>query len=277
MEKMTLREIQLVGLDILKDIHGFCMSRGIRYTLFGGTMLGAIRHKGFIPWDDDVDIAMPREDYDRFVNEYSSIHGYSLFCPEKGTSWLAYARVCDMEKTLVINDWLSWCPFKTGVWVDIFPMDGAPDDITEAEDQISRLKPLWKKIMRYRLLHGSPWYKKKSLSQILRLSRNMFLNLFDRRGFEEIRSEYIHICKEVPFGSTGHYSNYSFLGYGIKEYQSISDFDTMINVPFEDTSFQCIGGYHSHMTNKYGDYMVPPKNKDQSGHGNYGFYWIKKG
>ena len=277
MERMTLRDIQLVGLEILKDIHQFCMSHGIRYTLYGGTMLGAIRHKGFIPWDDDVDIAMPREDYERFVNEYSSNRGYSLYCPEKDTSWLTYARVCDTERTFVRNDWSPWCPYSTGVWVDVFPLDGAPDNPTGAEEQISKLKPLWISLFRCRALKGTPMREKKSLPQVLRLARIKFLKLFDGISLEDVRSEYIRICKEVPFGTTKHYSNYSYLGYGIKEYQSVSDYDSMITVPFEDSYFQCIGGYHQHMTNKYGNYMVPPKNKEQNGHGGYEFYWNNKG
>lgn len=275
MKEMTLREIQLVGLDILKDIDGFCTSRGIRYSLYGGTMLGAIRHKGFIPWDDDVDIAMPREDYERFIKEYSSNCGYSLYCPEKGTCWLTYARVCDTERTTVDNDWSPWSPFKTGVWVDIFPLDGAPDNVAEAEKQVSRLSTLWISLFRKRTLKGSPIYRKKSLLQALRLLRLKSLCLFDKKSIETVLSDYICICKEIPFGSTGHYSNYSYLGYGMKEYQSISDFDTMVSVPFEGEYFQCIGGYHMHLTNKYGNYMVPPKVKDQSGHGGYEFHWIK--
>ena len=274
---MSLREIQLVGLDILKDIHEYCVSNGIRYTLFGGTMLGAIRHKGFIPWDDDVDIAMPRDEYDRFVNNYASGNGYSLYCPENGTSWLPYARVCDTKRTLVKNDWAPWSPFKTGVWVDIFPMDGAPDDISEVKKQIFRLQPLWIKIFRHRILKGTSLFQKRSVLPFLRLLRIKFLNLFNRKSIEDIREEYISICKDVPFGTTKHYSNYSYLGYGIKEYQSVSDYDSMITVPFEDSYFQCIGGYHQHMTNKYGNYMVPPKNKEQNGHGGYEFYWINKG
>ena len=70
MREMALKEIQQVSLDILKDVHQFCINNGIHYSLCYGTLLGAIRHNGFIPWDDDIDIMMPRPDYDRFVNTY---------------------------------------------------------------------------------------------------------------------------------------------------------------------------------------------------------------
>lgn len=100
---MTLKEIQNVSLDILKDLHKFCVENNINYTLCGGTLLGAIRHNGFIPWDDDVDVAMPRPDYERFIKEFHSEKGYIL--KARGASdddtFMAYARICDIEKTIV--------------------------------------------------------------------------------------------------------------------------------------------------------------------------------
>ena len=70
MKEMTIQEIQQVTLEILKDVHEFCVDNNIRYSLSGGTLLGAIRHNGFIPWDDDADIQLPRPDYDRFIRTY---------------------------------------------------------------------------------------------------------------------------------------------------------------------------------------------------------------
>ena len=68
MREMSLREIQLFSLEIMKDVHSFCINNDIRYSLIGGTLIGAMRNKGFIPWDDDIDICMPRPDYERFCH-----------------------------------------------------------------------------------------------------------------------------------------------------------------------------------------------------------------
>lgn len=92
---MQLRDIQKVSLEILKDVHEFCISNDIKYSLGSGTMLGAVRHKGFIPWDDDIDIVMPRPDYERFKNTFRSSQGYVLVKEED--SYIAFVRVCDKE------------------------------------------------------------------------------------------------------------------------------------------------------------------------------------
>ena len=74
MEELTLRQMQEGALNILKKLDGICREQGLRYFLFYGTLIGAIRHKGFIPWDDDLDVAMPRPDFDRLVEYLSLIH-----------------------------------------------------------------------------------------------------------------------------------------------------------------------------------------------------------
>lgn len=273
MKSMTTREIQSVGFAILKEIHQFCISNSIRYSLYGGTMLGAIRHKGFIPWDDDIDISMPRADYDKFIRSFKSDNGYLLFSPEHSNSWLTYARVCDTQQTIVKNSIIPWCNTDTGVWVDIFPLDGAPDDISQTLEIIAKLKIINKKLIRFRALKASPLKNHKPFIELVKYCRIRILMFFDRSDEDILRKEYIEICKSIPFGKTGHYCNFSYLGYGIKEYQDYEQFSSIISVPFENTSFCVIAGYDKHMRNKYGDYMIPPSEKNRSGHRYYEFFW----
>ena len=133
MKELTIEEHKKLALDILVNVADFCDKNGIRYFLAYGTLIGAIRHKGYIPWDDDIDIMMPRSDYDRFLKIYSDKNGrYKVASPMDKNTKLAYAKVID-TKTVKIeggvkysgkNDWSC-------VDIDVFPLEGQPTDENE--------------------------------------------------------------------------------------------------------------------------------------------------
>ena len=143
MKEMTLQDVQKVSFDILKDVHSFCELHQIRYSLAYGTLIGAVRHKGFIPWDDDVDIVIPRPDFERFCQEYKSSLGYELYTPEDSYNFLPYARVCDNEHTIVKTN-RPWSTEPTGIWIDIFPLDGLPSDETDFLNLVKSLRSIQK-------------------------------------------------------------------------------------------------------------------------------------
>ena len=92
MRKMTLDEIQAVNLEIMKEIHVFCVNNHINYSLAYGSLIGAIRHKGFIPWDDDIDIMMPHQDYELFSKTFKSSKGYELLSVYSNETYVNYTR-----------------------------------------------------------------------------------------------------------------------------------------------------------------------------------------
>ena len=149
MKQLTLQEIQAQSLEILQTVHDFCLAHDIRYSLAYGTLIGAIRHKGFIPWDDDIDIIMPRPDYDRFCRTFRA-PGLGLLWEEDKNYYLSFCRVFDTEKT--------WCrsllpvgkDYKGGVWIDVFPADGVSDNFDEFSANIRQYKRTWMLQMRYR-------------------------------------------------------------------------------------------------------------------------------
>lgn len=133
MTRMTTEEVQRVSLDVLRHIDEFCKAKDITYFLDAGTLIGAMRHGGFIPWDDDADVLMPRQDYDRFIREYTDGDNYRLYDPSKGNSYLPYARLCEMSKTF-FGQHLPWTKESPGVGVDVFPLDGAPASKEQYDD-----------------------------------------------------------------------------------------------------------------------------------------------
>ena len=100
MKRLTHKELQDFSLEILTDIADFCEKEGLKYSLAYGTLLGAIRHKGFIPWDDDIDIIMPREDYNRFRETYKNRKFIFVDSNNTPDCFIAFGRVCDTERTI---------------------------------------------------------------------------------------------------------------------------------------------------------------------------------
>ncbi len=272
MRAMTLAEIQAQELEILKDFHAFCVEKGLTYSLYGGTMLGAIRHGGFIPWDDDLDVAMPRQDYEKFVAEYPSDNSYELHCLERGNSMLAFSRICEMSKTWVKQS-LPWCKHETGVYIDVFPLDGAPDEQAAALRFEKQLHKKWMclKLSRVALreLKNYPYAKMKTNILIRKmLFRNPITRNIDWLGRLD------RACKQIPFGSTSHFINASFGEYGMKEYQLLEDFKYTVLKSFEGEMFCVCNGYDRLMRTKYGDYMqLPPEHQRKQKHGGSKFFW----
>ena len=130
MNALTKEELKIVEFNILKDVACFCRMHNIRYFLCGGTLLGAIRHNGFIPWDDDIDIMMPREDYQRFFKLYNRSNSrYRADSLDNNPDWhMAFGRVGDTE-TILFENTLKKKYSKYHAFIDVFPIDGIPDNM----------------------------------------------------------------------------------------------------------------------------------------------------
>lgn len=265
MTEMTIKDIQNVSLEILKDVHKFCVENDIKYTLFGGTLIGAIRHNGFIPWDDDIDIAMPRPDYDRFVKEYQSPQKYQLFARERQGKniYIAYARVCEMKRTYVDTERFPWSTFRTGIWIDVFPLDGMPKDIRLAKKRTRQANRVFYKTCTARGFIAAI-KKEKTFKSLVKKIILPYYKQWDRL---------IAICKKEEFESSVCYSNLSFGVYGIKEYCSKDVLSGYSLLSFCGEFFFVMNGYDKALTMKYGDYMtLPPIEQQKSLHNNNYYY-----
>ena len=264
---MNLRDIQKVSLDIVKDIHSFCINNNIRYSLAYGSLIGAIRHKGFIPWDDDMDILMPRPDYERFIKTYISSDGYMVI-PEGDDSMIAMARVCDMKRTKVLQHLSPWCTKDVGVWIDVFPLDGAEDDFQLFKRRADEIYNLWEKNLKYRASVAS-----FSSSKGIIFNIKLFIKKILWRNYNT-SLKHIELLKSIPFGTTAFVTNLASPCYRTKEYFKIEYFDEYIEVPFEDTTFLAIKEYDKFLTTIYGDYMkLPPLEVQFSKHSFHKYYW----
>lgn len=144
MKRITdIAELRKVQTGILDDIHRFCTANGIMYFLSCGTLIGAVRHKGYIPWDDDLDLYMPRKDYDRFVKLYTDAGGrYRVLDPKKEKNYFyTFAKVVDTRTLLVETETEG---YQIGVYVDIFPVDYVSDNEAERQRIFKRKRLLYK-------------------------------------------------------------------------------------------------------------------------------------
>lgn len=253
---MTLREVQQYSLEILKDVHEFCESNNIRYSIAYGTLIGAIRHKGFIPWDDDIDIVMPRPDYDRFCQIYKSKR-FSIFSPLKGDCYLQYARVCDLNETYVQS--LPWCNMSpTGLWIDVFPLDGVADDASRDEEY-----NFLKEITKGRIAARDT---KNNLSRPMPLGervKTIIKKCIKKSGrIEDIVRKYEAAIVKDSFETTNICSNKSVFIYWKKDFYPKNYFEEYTDVEFEGLKFKATAHYDKYLTKIYGDYMqLPPVEK----------------
>lgn len=264
---MTTKEIQEISFKILQDVHSFCLKHNIKYSLAYGTLLGAVRHKDFIPWDDDVDIIMPRQDYDRFCRLYKSDR-FEIFPSYSDNCYLAYTRVCDMEETLVIP-YAPWCNKSTGIWIDIFPIDGASPDLNKQDNQYR------KALLKYHILNAF------RVSSLKKFENPYYFLLYIKmtilyKNINFIKNSLIDLCEKIPYGSTNYIQVLSCLTFNKKMIHKLSWFAEYILLPFGKDSFYCIKGYDKYLTNLYGDYMqLPPLEDRISSHKIHKYYWKK--
>ena len=242
-------------LDMAKVFHEFCTEHGLTYFMIGGTMLGAVRHKGFIPWDDDMDFGMLRKDYDRMMqlraqlpqgysfNDYKTAEGYKYgFCKmyDENTTYIESA-----QDTKLIG----------GVYIDIFPLDNIGNDLESAEKRMTTIR------RRKWIINGI--YQKGKRTTFLKTAGTKVLQLLPEtprwfdwpyravEKYKDVQTEYITNV------------------YGVaneREVIPLSYVGTPKLYDFEDTQFYGVEKYDEYLTRIYGDYMTPPPEDKRGGH-----------
>lgn len=269
MRRMTCQDIQKVDLEILKHIDSFCKDRKICYFLDSGTLLGAARHGGFIPWDDDADIVMPRPDYDRFVREYCDSRKYRLYAPSRGNCYLHFARLCEMERTF-FGQKARWTREDPGVGVDIFPLDGAPDSTEEYDRFQERVVKVRNKILRLRhLISRKPRPLRRDLfgfakdcvhlaARVFRLIIFPWTMRWNLSRLHRLRLKYSYETSKRCF--------YIAVTTGRKKYWHRKWFSDKVFLDFCGERFPAPAGYDERLTTEYGDWRTPPSENERTSH-----------
>ena len=271
--ELTLEDLQQVSLDILKSFDRFCRANGLNYSLAYGTLLGAIRHKGFIPWDDDIDVFMLRPDYERLCRTFSYT-GLELACLENRSDCLiAFARICDTRRTVAesLTPWIRDSR-NLGVWIDVFPIDTVPDEPEEMDKTFRKAEELSSDLTRSRRALRKMFLKDQSLGFNLNTLKKRLFSLFQEKT--EIKARRLSdFCTSLEWASTDHVSKIAYVEN--RQHFRLADFSSFTDVPFQDSIFMAASGYDNILRESYGDYMqLPPVEQRVPKQQHYiKFYW----
>ena len=265
MREITYKELRTIQLDILQNVHHFCTKRGINYSLAYGTLLGAVRHGGYIPWDDDIDIAMMRDDYERFAKEFNQEQGFCHFydCRNDKDVHIAFGKVADTRT--IIEEGAS--TKNLGVAIDIFPIDDLFDSYEESK-QYYHAFDLLKNLLILKCRNISDvrsWWKKPFFAITKILTCWYPLHHISLKITKKVLSHKNPQSKYVGLVVDGYENE-------IVEREIWSEYKEIV---FEGHTFNAVKDYDSYLKHAYGDYMKLPPEKDRvPKHDFFKMYWL---
>ncbi len=262
MQKMTEEEIKSTQLNILDAVAHYCEEHGLRYWLDSGTLLGAIRHNGYIPWDDDIDIGMCRQDYDYFLKHFNdSSEKYKAYSIENDKHfYFPFIKVMDMSTVLYEPDENGK---KLSVNIDVFAYDNAPDEtaITELYDK----RDFFRKWEKQRLPLTSPGGNglRKAFIYLLRIGLKIFPSWYFTRKIVQNAKTYYNVTTDYVG---------CFTCWSRREYFRKIAIRELVSHEFEGKEYKIPIGYDEVLTTFYGDYMQLPPVEERETHHSYVAY-----
>lgn len=249
MRQLSTEEFRQVELGLADEIDRICQEQGIRYSLAYGTLLGAVRHKGFIPWDDDVDVFMMRDDYNRFIDhfdEWRSDERFGIMAPRKMNSSYCMAKVVD-TRTYVKSIWDKE-KYALSVWVDVIPVER----FDEANQQTL------KKIMRLKFLRqlavadpkAGKSLKRKVAKHIACPIASLFIDPV------KVAKKIDELAQRQCAGPSDTLTPIVNMHGSVKPFPA-SWYDNLVRMPFEDREYLCPANYEEVLEYEFGDWRTP--------------------
>lgn len=263
MRLASVQEVRELQLNLLQKFDSYCKENNIQYFAFAGTLLGAVRHGGFIPWDNDIDLAVKRKDYDRLINllkDEGANPDFRFLCYENDNQYLwQHGRICDRNTYMKTAGGYK----KLGLSIDIFPLDNQGNSLRKAKRNLKKTH----KCVEYRIMAYDKEYKEMHYPKVGILKKIKMMiefNIFSHSSQEYWVKKNIILAKRFNNMNSSYY-------YGCNsndKYTVVcekSDFSKSKLLKFENTTIPVPNGYHNILTKYYGDYWVPPKENNRRG------------
>lgn len=265
---LSLEQMQQVYLELLQEFDALCQANDLRYDLAGGSLLGAVRHQGFIPWDNDIDVCMPRPDYQRLLELKAQgklnlpahrdvISHQDRTLPRHFGRYIRHdvKRLADMAE-----DWD--CPY---IGMDIFPVDGLPSGNLSFKWQCFRVKQLRRFLLTS--VEKSGTSRRGALAAKI---KNLYRPILKKIGPFRLAARLEKVCSRVPYDKAEYVGAITGM-YGQREKWRKDDMLPQTQLPFENLQAQCFANYHIYLSNLYGDYMRLPPKEQQIPHCDEGY------
>ncbi|MBQ1445758.1 MAG: LicD family protein [Solobacterium sp.] len=264
MKKIGLEEQKKIMLEMLVDFAAFCDAHQLDWFLTGGSMLGAVRHHGFIPWDDDIDVGMPRRDYERFRELYPQEktrpeYEFVTYHEEPNL----YVSSGKLHHTGTVLREAADSELELGIYLDIFPLDNAGDTMDEAKKLFEDTMEIRHRIdvQNWKIIKERAWYKNAVIA---------VLKAMAPKGIRpQLIKELDETCRRFEGPEMTQYVGFVCAAHnGLKEILHKEWFSEYIKVPFEEYTFQIPARYDEILSGFYNsDYMqLPPPEKQKSHH-----------
>ncbi len=265
MQTLNSDQIKKIELNILKEFADFCDKNNLKYYLGYGTLLGAARHKGFIPWDDDIDVLMPRADYNRFIE----LTGYNPIKPNLETRLYRDCKTPNIYPFAKVIDTNTICYEKgkakkniSGLWIDVFPLDGYPDDKNDAV-------ALFKKYKRLRNLHDltttNPMFVNQNLFKKL-IKTLLVAPLVKLYGYKNFCKKIDLLGQTYSFDECEKVADFTW-GDNTESYLLKTELEPAADIEFEGYIFKAPAGWKQYLARLYGDWTQLPPEDQRIPHG----------